>query len=76
MALNEPDDSRQVVFTILPGHGLIVVEKWLSEKAPFQLLWELMDSGALRVVSRIPQGPLHYRLKRGRMQLVGSLLDV
>lgn len=56
-ALRRPDDPRQVVFTILPGHGAVIVEKWAVGKAPFQLIWEYMDAGKLVIASRIPQGP-------------------
>ena len=59
-ALNNPDDPRQVVFTILPGHGVVIVEKWAPGKAPFQLLWEFMDAGYLEVTNLIPQGLLSY----------------
>jgi hypothetical protein len=69
-ALRHPDDPRQVVFTILPGHGVIVVEKWVPGKAPFQVIWESMDTGALEVEPRVPQGPLGYALRPdGRMGL-------
>ncbi|MBC7235329.1 MAG: hypothetical protein H5T69_05765, partial [Chloroflexi bacterium] len=47
-------------FTILPGHGVVIVEKWAPGQAPFQLIWEAMDSGHLEISKRIPQGPLHY----------------
>jgi len=33
-ALRHPGDARQVVFTVLPGHGLVMVEKWVEGKAP------------------------------------------
>jgi hypothetical protein len=59
-ALNDPDDPRQVVFTILPGHGLVIVEKWVQGKAPFQVMWELMDRGALQIDNLVPQGPLTF----------------
>jgi hypothetical protein len=59
-ALRELDDPRQVVFTILPGHGLIMVEKWIAGKEPFQVLWEAMDSGWLQISSHVPQGPMRY----------------
>ncbi|NLV75218.1 MAG: hypothetical protein GXY52_11155 [Chloroflexi bacterium] len=59
-ALNNPDDPRRLVFTILPGHGVFIVEKWAAGKAPFQLIWEAMDSGALEVISRMPQGAVRY----------------
>ncbi len=56
-ALQNPDDPRQVIFTILPTHGIFVIEKWVAGKAPFQIIWEQMDAGHLQIESRIPQGP-------------------
>ena len=59
-ALQAPEDPRQVVFTILPGHGAVIVEKWVEGKAPFQVIWEYMDAGYLQVCSSILQGPMSY----------------
>jgi hypothetical protein len=59
-ALSRPADPRQVVFTVLPGHGIIIVEKWVVKKAPFQVIWEHMDAGFLEIATRIPQGPMRY----------------
>ncbi|MGQ9515677.1 MAG: hypothetical protein ACUVT1_00280 [Anaerolineae bacterium] len=59
-ALRRPEDARQVVFTILPGHGAVIVEKWAAGKAPFQLIWEYIDAGRLVIESRIPQGPFRF----------------
>jgi hypothetical protein len=59
-ALQNPEDPRQVVFSVLPGHGIMIVEKWISGKVPFQVIWEHMDAGYLQVAQRIPQGPLEY----------------
>lgn len=59
-ALRNPDDPRQVVFTILPGHGTAIVEKWVAGKAPFQVIWEYMDAGYLQISKRIPQGPFSF----------------
>ncbi len=60
VCLRNPQDARQVAFTILPGHGVVIVEKWHPAKAPFQLIWEYMDSGYLEIASAVPQGPLAY----------------
>lgn len=69
-ALQNPQDPRQVVFTILPGHGTVIVEKWVQGKNPFQVIWEYMDLGFLRIDNRIPQGPLIFTPGReGRMIL-------
>jgi hypothetical protein len=59
-ALTDPSDPRQVVFTVIPGHGIVVAEKWVPGKAPLQVIWEFMDSGALHVDNFIPQGALEY----------------
>ena len=59
-ALTRPDDPRQVVFTVLPGHGVVIVEKWVPGKAPFQVIWEYMDSGSLEIDNLIPQGPFTF----------------
>jgi hypothetical protein len=59
-ALQDLQDPRQVVFTVLPGHGIVIAEKWAADKAPFQLIWEYMDEGLLQVENHIPQGPLDY----------------
>lgn len=59
-ALRTPEDPRQIVFTILPCHGVVLAEKWVEGKAPFQVIWEAMDAGYLQVSSSIPQGPMQY----------------
>ena len=66
-ALQNPDDPRQIAFTVLPGHGLMMVEKWIPDKAPFQALWEAMDTGAIQIDSLVPQGPMTYVPKDGRL---------
>ena len=59
-ALQDPEDPRQVVFTVLPGHGTVIVEKWVPGTAPFQVIWEYMDAGYIEVENCIPQGPMGY----------------
>ena len=68
--LLNPDDLRQVVFTVLPGHGVMIVEKWQAGKVPFQTMWEYMDAGALQVDKHVPQGVMRYEPDdAGMMQL-------
>lgn len=70
-ALQDPADPRRIVFTVLPGHGVVIVEKWVPGKAPLQAIWEAMDRGALEISSRVPQGPLAFAPDEdGRMKLV------
>ena len=59
-ALQNPSDQRQVVFTILPGHGIVIAEKWVPDKEPFQVIWEYMDQGRLVIENLVPQGPLTF----------------
>jgi hypothetical protein len=59
-AMQNPDDPRQVVFTVLPGHGVVIVEKWVPGAIPFQAIWEHMDAGYLQVDNHIPQGMMEY----------------
>jgi hypothetical protein len=61
-ALMNPSDPRHVAFTVLPGHGVVLVEKWVTGKQPFQLIWEFMDNGILGIDNHIPQGVLWYQL--------------
>jgi hypothetical protein len=58
--LLNPDDPRQVAFTLLPTHGVFIVEKWVHGKAPFQVIWELMDAGRLQIDRLVPQGPMPF----------------
>jgi hypothetical protein len=63
------DDPRNVAFTLLPGHGLVIAEKWVHGKEPFQLMWEMMDNQDIEIHNHVPQGPLTYVEKNGRMTL-------
>jgi hypothetical protein len=59
-ALQNPDDSRQMVFTVLPGHGVVIAEKWVPGTEPFQVIWDYMDAGFIEVENLIAQGPMTY----------------
>jgi hypothetical protein len=59
-ALCNPEDARKVVFTVLPGHGIVIAEKWVLDTKPFQTIVEYMDAGFLKVDNHIPQGPMRY----------------
>jgi hypothetical protein len=49
-----------LAFTVLPGHGVVIVEKWVPGKAPFQVMWEAMDAGRLVPANDIPQGMMGF----------------
>jgi hypothetical protein len=69
-ALHNPDDPRQIVFTVLPGHGVMLAEKWKPNTVPFQVLWEAMDAGSLQIADSIPQGPMGYAPDADGMMVV------
>jgi hypothetical protein len=69
-SLRNPGDPRQVAFTVLPGHGIVITEKWQPDKKPFQLIWEYMDDGYIEIDRLVPQGPIQYKMNgRGMMEL-------
>ena len=67
-SLQNPQDPRQIVFTVLPGHGVVIVEKWVMGKAPFQVLWEAMDQKVIEITNQIPQGPFAFETHGQRCQ--------
>jgi len=44
----------------MPGHGVVIVEKWVKGKQPFQVIWEFMDRGLIQIDPRIPQGNFEF----------------
>jgi len=71
--LRNPADPRQVVFTVLPGHGVMIVEKWVPGTEPFQTIWEYMDAGYIVIDRLVPQGPMTYAPdEHGIMRLVSE----
>jgi hypothetical protein len=71
-ALKNPQDPRRIVFTVLPGHGVVIVEKWVEGKAPFQLIWEAMDAKVIEITNHIPQGPFVFETEDHRCRLRGG----
>lgn len=69
-ALQFPEDPRQLVFTVLPGHGVVIVEKWVPGRAPFEVILDCLDRGHLLLDTLLPQGPFEYVCDTdGRMRL-------
>jgi hypothetical protein len=58
-----------VVFTILPTHGVVILEKWVPGTAPFQTIWEYFDRGYLVLDTHVPQGPIQYVETEGKRVL-------
>ncbi len=74
-ALQNPADPRQVVFTVLPGHGVLIMEKWVAGKAPFQVICETMRDGRLEIENSVPQGPLDYQPGEDGRQVLRNLKE-
>jgi hypothetical protein len=72
-ALQTPEDPRQIVFTVLPGHGLVIVEKWVEGKQALQVIWEAMDHKDIEITNDIPQGPFAFQKNGQRGDLVSSI---
>ena len=71
-ALQNPQDPRQLVFTVLPGHGLVIVEKWVQGKSAFQGIWDAIDDRVIQITSDVPQGPFAYQTEGQRCTMVGN----
>jgi len=69
-ALQNPADPRRVVFTVLPGHGVVIVEKWVEGKQAFQVIWEAMDNKDIEITNDIPQGPFAFEENGQRCNIV------
>ena len=72
-ALKDPEDPRQIIFTVLPGHGVVIVEKWVDGKRPFQVIWEGMDERDIEISNDIPQGPFAFQMEGQRATLAGDV---
>jgi hypothetical protein len=72
VALQDPKDARQIVFTVLPGHGVVIVEKWVEGKQPFQVIWEGMDQRDIVISNDIPQGPFTFQTDGRRATWAGN----
>ena len=76
VALTNPDDPRQIVFTILPGHGLVLVEKWVEGKQALQVVWEAMDNYDIEITNEIPQGPFLFEASGQRYNITNNVYSV
>ncbi|MCA8961067.1 MAG: hypothetical protein KDC38_11170 [Planctomycetes bacterium] len=73
--LLDPGDHRAIAFTVLPGHGMLAVEKWHPDQPPFQLLLDAMADGRLEISNRVPQGPFEYGEEPGSSRRHALLPD-
>jgi hypothetical protein len=68
-ALQNPADPRQIVFTVLPGHGVVIVEKWVNGKQAFQVIWEAIDHKDIEIFNYVPQGPFGFEYTGQRLHI-------
>ncbi len=59
-ALRDLNDPRGVIFLEQPGHGVVVVEKWVEGKAPFETIREYLDAGHIKITMAVPQGVVQW----------------
>jgi hypothetical protein len=71
-ALQNPQDPRLIVFTVLPGHGVVIVEKWVEDKSAFQVIWDAMDQKFIEISNHIPQGPFTFETHGERCRIRGD----
>ncbi|HSR48673.1 MAG TPA: hypothetical protein VLL77_11895 [Anaerolineales bacterium] len=74
-SLRNPRDQRTIAFTVLPGHGVVLCEKWVPGKVPFEVLWEAMDSGAIVIDRLVPQHRVDFEGRHRRMVLKSGVVD-
>lgn len=60
-ALCDLADPRAVVFLEQPGHGVVIVEKWIEGKQPFEVIHDYLTEGHLQMTPAVPQGPVAWR---------------
>ena len=49
--------------------GLLLLERWVRGKRPFELLIEAMDSGCVEIENEVPQGLFRFERDGARMVL-------
>ncbi len=59
-ALEDTNDPRTVIFVEQPCHGIVVVERWVAGKRPFQEIEEALTNGWLVMQSHVPQSLSEY----------------
>jgi hypothetical protein len=75
VSLRDPSDPRTIAFTVLPGHGVVLCEKWVEGCAPFEVLWRAMDDERVVIDRLVPQHEVAYTMRSGRMELSPGLRD-
>ncbi|MBI3360765.1 MAG: hypothetical protein HY023_06605 [Chloroflexi bacterium] len=53
-------DPLGVVFLEQPGHGVVIIEKWVEGKDPFETIHEYLETGRLKMTMQVPQGRVYW----------------
>jgi hypothetical protein len=57
-SLGDLNDPRAVIFLEQPGHGVVVVEKWVKGRRPFEVIREYLAKRDLEMTLDVPQGSI------------------
>jgi hypothetical protein len=75
-SLADLNDPRGVIVLEQPGHGVVIVEKWVEGKGPFETIREYLEQGRLKMTMEVPQGRIQWRTRRldnGHVRVVKEL---
>jgi hypothetical protein len=78
-ALADLKDPRAVVVLEQPGHGVVIIEKWVEGKGPFETIREYLEQGRLKMTMQVPQGRIRWRtrhLSNGRTVMLKELEEL
>jgi hypothetical protein len=55
---------------------VVIVEKWVEGKVPFQVIWEAMDQKVIQITNQIPQGPFAFETHGQRCEIKGNMASI
>ena len=64
-ALRDLADPRGLVILEQPGHGVVIVEKWMEGKGPFETIQEYLEKGLIKMTMDVPQGHIAWEERSG-----------
>jgi hypothetical protein len=60
-SLRDLNDPRGIIVLEQPGHGVVIVEKWVAGKGPFETIHDCLEQGRLKMTMEVPQGRTGWR---------------
>jgi hypothetical protein len=58
--MKDPSDPRKLIFLEQPGHGVVILEKWVEGKGPFETIRDYLEKGLIRMTMEVPQGRIRW----------------